>query len=190
MIRLLGVTCGGDDLVDRIEAALRAGVDAVIVREAQPPAGLSKLTPYGARVLMHARMTDADAVAGSLGFGLHLPGHADVRAARRHWAGRLSRSTHSAAEASRALDDGADLVLLSPVRRSASKPDDTRAPLGFDVFAPLRGRPVLALGGMRPEDLAVARRAGAAGIAAMGGLFGPEAALPAYCAAKTNSESS
>lgn len=61
---------------------------------------------------------------------------------------------------------GADLVTLSPVMPTASHPD--ASPMGWDDFervvrrAPL---PVMALGGMRPDDWARARSIGAFGVA-------------------------
>jgi thiamine-phosphate pyrophosphorylase len=121
-------------------------------------------------------MPGAREMAMKLGLGLHLrgsddPAREDVRTARARHPFLLGASTHSAEEARAALRAGADYVLLSPIWPSPSKPDDARMPLGAEVFDALRGLPVLALGGLTPDRLALARSNGAWGGAAMGALF-------------------
>ncbi len=128
------------------------------------------------RIVLHDRMPGAREMAVTLGLGLHLrgsddPARADVRTARARHPFLLGASTHSPEEARAALRAGADYVLLSPIWPSPSKPDDARTPLGAEVFDALRGLPVLALGGLTPERLSLARSNGAWGGAAMGALF-------------------
>jgi len=75
-------------------------------------------------------------------------------------------SCHDLEEIRIAESLGADLVTLSPVAGTASHPGAD--PLGWDDFERVVGYaplPVLALGGMRPEDWARARAAGAFGVA-------------------------
>ncbi len=192
-LRLLGITCGGEALTERVEVAIAAGLD-VLVREpsltddlrrwlttfAHRGAGVSH--PRNApgavigRIVLHDRMPGAREIAVTLGLGLHLrgsddPARADVRTARARHPFLLGASTHSPEEARAALRAGADYVLLSPIWPSPSKPDDARPPLGAEVFDALRGLPVLALGGLTPERLSLARSNGAWGGAAMGALF-------------------
>jgi 8-oxo-dGTP diphosphatase len=84
----------------------------------------------------------------------------------------LGASCHNPRELGAAAAVDADFVLLSPVLATASHPE--RAPLGWTQFAELAadaGIPVYALGGLRPEDLARARRHFARGIAMISGLW-------------------
>ncbi len=107
--------------------------------------------------------------------GLHLPSRFDdVGGVRRAFPGTiLGVSCHGGAELEAAERAGADYALLSPffapTSKGASSP--VLGPEGFRVA--LRGRtvPVLALGGLTPERLALAAGAGAAGAAVLGGLF-------------------
>lgn len=84
----------------------------------------------------------------------------------------VGASCHDAAELLQAELLGLDYALLSPVQTTASHPD-TR-PLGWDRFADLVDAvtlPVYALGGLAPQDLDVAFRHGAQGIASIQGLW-------------------
>ena len=61
---------------------------------------------------------------------------------------------------------GVDLVTLSPVLQTVSHPD--ASPMGWDDFERVVSRsplPVMALGGMRPDDWGRARSIGAFGVA-------------------------
>jgi thiamine-phosphate pyrophosphorylase len=84
----------------------------------------------------------------------------------------IGLSAHSVADVTGAKTAGADYVTLSPIHRSASKPDYGPA-LGVTAIERTAqiGIPVLALGGMTAENAAAARAAGAAGIAVMGGIM-------------------
>jgi 8-oxo-dGTP diphosphatase len=75
-------------------------------------------------------------------------------------------SCHNSQELAQAEALGLDYVLLSPVQATRSHPD--AEPLGWDNFTDLiedYALPVYALGGMRTDDLHVARSQGAHGIA-------------------------
>lgn len=143
----------------------------------------------GATIMVSADL-QAARVAGAA--GVHLPAGADPVAARRELgAGALiGCSAHSLIEAARAEDGGADYVTLSPIFESASKPGYGPA-LGLDGLRAAAAElhlPVLALGGIGPDDVAGCRRVGAAGVAVMGGVMraeDPGAALHGYLAAMT-----
>jgi len=84
----------------------------------------------------------------------------------------VGASVHSAAELD--LARGADFVVLSPVSYTASHPD--AVPLGWQAFADLVQQavmPVYALGGMKSDDVGLARLHGGQGIAAISGLWQP-----------------
>ena len=84
----------------------------------------------------------------------------------------LSVACHSVAELEIAQRLEADLVLLSPVRGTATHPD--AVPLGWSRFAAMAtGQPfaVYALGGMTPADVSAARQHGARAYAAIRAFF-------------------
>jgi thiamine-phosphate pyrophosphorylase len=123
---------------------------------------------YGATVTVH---DDIDAMVGAEAGGVHLPGGASPTAARARFPGALiGASAHSAAEASALLSAGADYVTVSPVFPTASKPGYGPA-IGLDglagVIAQVSG-PVVALGGITPDNAALCLSAGAHGVAVMG----------------------
>ncbi|WP_232631628.1 thiamine phosphate synthase, partial [Methylobacterium sp. Leaf118] len=87
-------------------------------------------------------------------------------------AGLIGVSAHGPAEAAVAAAAGADYATLSPIFPSASKPGYGPA-LGLGALEAIRGLPipVFALGGVGQAQAAACLRAGAAGIAVMGGLM-------------------
>lgn len=139
------------------------------------------------------RRFDVALVAGA--DGVHLPADglpvSRVRAGT-HRGFRIGVSTHSAAEAARAIDEGADLIVLGPVFETPSK----RAfgpPLGVEVFAGLprlesHGADVFAIGGIddsRIPELApfADRVSGVAGIRIIQNAPDPRAVLERIAAA-------
>lgn len=144
----------------------------MIVREDQLPDELLDLSPEQLRaVSLHLRLPASDALAASLGMGLHLPGRADPTPWRTRFPGRLSWSAHSSGEARAALAAGIDDVLLAPIFPPGSKPADTRPPLGLAALGAAPG--VVALGGIGVHNAAACVAAGAAGVAVLGALFDP-----------------
>jgi thiamine-phosphate diphosphorylase len=151
-------------LLAQIEAALAGGVDAVLVREPQMDAArllafaarLRRLTAeYGARLWVHTQADIAVAV-GADGVHVRAAGIGELPGMRRWLAGQpmsLSVSCHTAAELAAAAAAGADTAFLSPVFPTASHPG---APaLGTERFRELAAAaalPVLALGGITPEN--------------------------------------
>lgn len=116
--------------------------------------------------------------------GLQLP---RKRPPRSRWRPRLLAgqrvgiSVHDAAEIARAEADAADFVLLSPL---GDVPDKGRA-LGPERFAQLARAasvPVVALGGIGPENAAQARHAGACAVAAIRSVLGADDPI---CAARS-----
>ncbi|HSK39517.1 MAG TPA: thiamine phosphate synthase [Arenibaculum sp.] len=128
--------------------------------------------PAGALVTLHG--DPALAVAAGLR-GVHLPAGGDPAAARRLLgpAALIGCSVHSPAEAGTAAAAGADYVILGPVFPTASKPGYGPA-LGLEGLAAVARRlpvPVVAIGGIGPDDVRPCIGAGAAGIAVMGPLM-------------------
>ncbi len=127
---------------------------------------------YGAKVLLNAtpkmltKLPDAD--------GLQLASTAIMNLSERPISEKklLSISTHSDAEIAKALSLNADMLLLSPVKKTSSHPDLDG--IGWDKFEQLVQKipvPVYALGGMKVEDINAAIQHGGQGIAAISSFW-------------------
>jgi thiamine-phosphate pyrophosphorylase len=123
---------------------------------------------FGATVMAHE---DVEGVAAAGAAGVHLPSGGDPHAARAQLPGALiGASAHSTQEAASLLRSGADYVTVSPVFLTTSKPGYGPA-LGIAGLAATIAEaagPVVALGGITPDNAALCRAAGASGIAVMG----------------------
>ena len=136
---------------------------------------LGELVPlgrrFGAVVTAHE---DIEAVAAIGADGVHVPGGGNPDAVRARLPGALiGASAHSADEAAALLRAGADYVTVSPVFMTASKPGHGPA-LGLEGLASIAARspgPVVALGGITPENAAQCVAAGARGVAVMGEIM-------------------
>ena len=136
---------------------------------------LGELVPlgrrFGAVVTAHE---DIEAVAAIGADGVHVPGGGSPDAVRARLPGALiGASAHSADEAVALLRAGADYVTVSPVFMTASKPGYGPA-LGLEALASIAARapgPVVALGGITPENAAQCVAAGARGVAVMGEIM-------------------
>ncbi len=149
-------------LLEKTEAALAGGVDAVLLRERQLDAArmlalaakLRALTAdAGAQLLIHTQADIAQAVGAD---GVHVSRY-DIGTIPqiRCWLEAqgsgmgCSASCHDATELAQAADVGADFALLSPVFATSSHPE--AATLGVSKFqrlAAAAGIPVMALGGI------------------------------------------
>lgn len=179
---------GVDALVERVSAAVRAGVDLIQVREAAVDDRILAAVVNGcvravrgtrARVVVNDRL-DVAIACGAQGVHLKSDSYPAARARALAPAGFLiGRSVHSAAEAIRA--DGADYVVFGAVFPTSSKPGQTPAGLAaLEETVRATTRPVLAVGGVTVETAGPVARTGAAGVAAIG-MFADHAvsALPA-----------
>lgn len=169
----------GPALADLAAAAVRAGLPWVCLRarrSATPERlrlgrALGERCP-GAFLSVHG---DPGACAALGAPGLHLPSRPPGLAAlRRELPGvLLGVSCHTRGDLEEAAAAGADYALLSPLFAPVSKPagGPVLGPAGFREAVGGLCLPVLALGGVTPERLAVAAAAGAAGAAVLGSLF-------------------
>ena len=167
-------------LTDIAEAAFRGGCRWFSLREKDLPASerralLAELVELGrtfrAVVMAH---DDIGAVEATGADGVHLPGGGDPAAARRRLPrGLIGVSAHSADEAIAELRAGADYVTLSPIFLTDSKPGYGPA-LGLDALAAaaaIAPGPIVALGGITPNNAASCLAAGARGVAVMGEIM-------------------
>lgn len=169
---------GAAGFLAALERRLARGLRLVQVRE--KAMDRDHLADLARRVLDLARPRDAlvlingdEQLAREVGaHGVHLPARQLVESRARpdfQWVGA---SVHDALELARAQALGADFAVLGPVRHTATHP--SAAPLGWDGFERVaRGSaiPVFALGGLRIEDLDVARTHGAHGVAMIRGAW-------------------
>ena len=190
MSRLLLVTDGsqlppGRDLVDTVAGCVQVGLREVVLRELDRPdverAALAQaLAATGATVIAAHRPLPGAA-------GLHLPsGTAGPAGAGR--CTPLGRSCHTVEEVHAAAADGVDYVTLGPYAATPSKPGYLPSLTRDDWTAAATGSPVpvLALGGISPDNAAEAVAAGVHGVAVMGAVMGaddPAAVVRALLAA-------
>jgi thiamine-phosphate pyrophosphorylase len=185
---------GGSALVDACRAAERGGVTSVQLRlKAVPARALAEL----ARALMAALrvpvlLDDRPDVALAVGAaGAHLGADDLPLALARRIAPAgfiLGGSVGSEAEAAQSAE--ADYWGIGPWRATATKADAGEA-LGEEGFRRLvalaGGRPCVAIGAVRPDDVPRVRAAGGAGVAVVSGILGAddvESAARAYRAAE------
>lgn len=174
-------TCGRS-LREVVHAALRAGVRAVQLREKDLPtrpllALARELTDlaraYGARVLVNDRV-DVCLAAGSA--GVHLPAAGLAASTARGLVGAdrlIGVSAHSADEAARAEEDGADFIVLGPIFETASK-RVFGLPIGLSELERARMRcrvPLFGIGGITKDRVRDVLKAGARGVAVIGSVM-------------------
>lgn len=124
---------------------------------------------YGAELLINADLE----LAAELGVGVHLRAAQLAEfTARPALPGCVAASCHDAGELRRAQALGLDFVVLGPVLPTASHPG--LPGMGWQRFAQLReavSLPIYAIGGLGPDDIAIARAHGAQGVAGIGKLW-------------------
>lgn len=167
----------------QMRAALAAGASMVQVREPdmlpEQRAALCKhvgevFRASGCAPLIVVNQAASEALPDDAQ-GLHLSGARLMSLAQRPghvpW---LGASCHSREELEQAARIGVDYALLGPVKPTRSHPGQLG--MGWKAFRELVRElpfPVLALGGVGPADMDIARRHGAHGIAAIRGAWSP-----------------
>ncbi|HEX9893051.1 MAG TPA: thiamine phosphate synthase [Gemmatimonadales bacterium] len=181
-IRLMLVTddalLAGRDLVDVCRAAVRGGVTSVELRLKRLPAAelaeaaRSLIAALEIPVVINDRADVALAVGAA---GVHLgPEDIPVQLVRRiaPVGFLIGASVGVAGETANGL--GADYWGVGPWRDTSTKSDAGVAlgPDGFRRFVRLaEGKPCIAIGGVRPADVATVREAGGAGVAVVSGIL-------------------
>ena len=185
LVRLMLVTddqqVRGRDLIALVRAAERGGVTSVQLR--MKAAGgrelaqlVRALTPELTIPLIVNDRPDVAIAAGAA--GVHVgPGDLPVRLARKIAPAGfiIGASVGSRPEAEAARD--ADYWGIGPWRLTATKPDAGGA-LGADGFSGIlalaAGKPAIAIGGVRPEDVGAVLRLGGSGVAVVSGILGAD----------------
>ena len=161
-------------LVRQAEALSRAGVNFMQVREKD--LGTSELTTLVQAIIAAARAAgamqvlvngDIAAAVAAGADGVHLP--ASMASASVPAEMLVSVSCHSTDEVHAAAARGADLILFGPIFGKQVRGEVVTSPIGLDVLhaaVSVAGAvPVIALGGVTPENQQACIDAGAAGVA-------------------------
>jgi thiamine-phosphate pyrophosphorylase len=183
----------GRDVVQLARAAVRGGVTSVELRLKHAGAREQVALARGliAAVAVPVLVNDRPDVALAAGAaGVHLgPDDLPIAMVRRIVPRGFMIGASVGSEAEAANAGTADYWGIGPWRATGTK-GDAGAALGADGFARLvrlaGGRPCLAIGGVRPEDLPAVRAAGGSGVAVASGILGAEdveGAARAYSAA-------
>jgi thiamine-phosphate diphosphorylase len=137
---------------------------------------MSLARPPEASVFVSGR-PDIAAALGAHGTQLRHDDLSPADARRLLPRGWIGRSVHSKEEATVAVAEGADFLVVGNIYQTESHPG--RPPAGLDLVrqAVALGRPVIAIGGITPERAGEAKAAGAYGVAAIQALW--KAADPA-----------
>lgn len=193
LMLLADVAPGGSLPVDTVAAALRGGVTALQLRAKGASAAavlgwardlLPRCRAAGVPLLVNDR-PDLALAAGA--DGAHVGPHDLPPGDARRVLGPepiLGVSARDPERVATAEGAGADYLGVGALRATRTKPEAT--PLGLSGIEALVNRtplPVVAVGGVLPEDAAALRRLGAAGMAVLGGILDaddPEAAARAY----------
>ncbi len=166
------------DLTDRVQATVDGGVNMVQLRGLRPCLSTSEAArairsiSRGSAILIVNLDVGLALQCGAE--GVHLPVRAlGVGLVRRRLKnGLVGRSVHSVEQARFAESDGADYVIAGTIFKSSSHPDVEPQGLGFleQVCTAIR-IPVVAIGGVTPENATECILAGAVGVAVMSPLM-------------------
>ncbi len=172
---------GGRDVVGLALAAERGGATSVQLRlkrsspREQAELARALVRALGVPVVVNDR-PDLALAAGAA--GVHLgPEDLPVALARRVAPPGFIIGASVGSEAEAAAAEAADYWGIGPWRTTGTKPDAGPA-LGAQGFRRLRrlarGKPCIAIGGVRPEDVGAVLAAGGAGVAAVSGILGEQ----------------
>jgi thiamine-phosphate pyrophosphorylase len=169
MIRYYVTDRSQGDVLTYARRAIAAGVDMIQIREKDLPARqllelVCQVRDLAAgtstRILVNDRLDIALAAGVD---GVHLPANGLPPAKVRPFVKVLGVSTHTLQEALQAEQARSDFIVFGPIFDTPGK-----LPVGLDVLREVASRvkiPVLAIGGITPENTQEVLTAGAAGIA-------------------------
>jgi thiamine-phosphate diphosphorylase len=162
-------------------AAIAAAGAAVALHARDRGCTGAELTAAALRMVALARPPEAavfvsgrpDIAAAAGAHGVQL-GSSDLTPAdaRRVLPGRwIGRSVHSIEEASAAVNEGADFLVVGSIYPTTSHPERQASGPRLVSGAASFGRPVIAIGGVTPERVREVKAAGAYGVAAIRALW-------------------
>jgi thiamine-phosphate pyrophosphorylase len=167
---------GGEDaLLRAVDAAIDGGVNAVQLREKDMPAAellslacrLREITAGRALLLVNGPLEVALEAGAD---GVHLP--EDAQPPPSPWTFTWGRSVHSVEGALEAMGEAARHIIVGPIYETPSHPD--AAALGLSIIrelAPITRAPLIAIGGITPQNAIDVMQAGAHGIAVISAIL-------------------
>ncbi len=175
--------CADKTLDEVVSQAIEGGANVIQMREKDLPAAelfalgvrLRAVTKNRALILINDRVDVAQACGAD---GAQLPENGLPTSVARWVMGRhavLGRSVHDVEAAKQAEADGADVVVVGPVFETGSKPN--AKPCGTETLREIAEAvplPVIAIGGIKPENAGDVIRAGAAGVAVISAICAAE----------------
>lgn len=169
------------NFVARAGEVLAAGGDRIALHLRAPAATGRAMHDLAARLVEMASAAGAlllvndrvDVAIAAGAHGVQLGRRSlSVEDARRLVGDRLiGASIHDADEARAAIGGGADFLLAGAIYPTATHPGEAAAGVGWIETVAALGRPIIAIGGVMPERVGEVRRAGAAGVAAIRGIW-------------------
>jgi thiamine-phosphate pyrophosphorylase len=171
--------CGDKLLEDVVSQAIDGGVHVVQLREKDLPSGelfalamrMREVTKNRSLLLINDRLDVAQACGAD---GAEMPESGLPTPVARWVLGKhsiIGKSVHSVEAAQQAERDDADMVLIGPVFATPSKPKTAAAGLKLiKEVSESVSIPVLAVGGIRPENAAEVIKAGASGVAVISAI--------------------
>jgi thiamine-phosphate pyrophosphorylase len=171
------------DVVAAVTDAVAGGATMVMLREpgmasgtlAQLATRVRAITRGKALLVIHDRVDVAQAVEAD---GVQLAEDGLPTRAARGLMGKytvLGRSSDDHATALQATAEGAEWVLVGPIYKSATQPDEK--PTGPKLISDIveeSSIPVFAIGGITVDNISEVVKAGAAGIAVLSGISGAD----------------
>ncbi|MGQ9572683.1 MAG: thiamine phosphate synthase [Dehalococcoidia bacterium] len=172
--------CQGLSLEEAVAQGVAGGVNVVQLREKDLTAAqlvpladrLRTITQDKALLIVNGHLDVALLCAAD---GIHLPERGPSVAATRRLAGDgfiIGRSVHSAEEAVKAQEEGADYVQVGAIFPTRSHPD--QRPAGLALLQTVAARvtiPIVAVGGITAENVGDVMRAGASGVAVISAIL-------------------
>ncbi len=170
-----------DDGLRILKNTLESGIKLVQLRAKKMPEqafikfaipAIELVHEYGAKVLLNAMPEILNKLPNADGLQLSSTVIQDLSERPISEDKLLSVSTHNEVEITKALDLKADVILLSPVKKTSSHPDLDG--IGWQKFEQLVKNvpvPVYALGGMQTEDIRDAKKHGGQGVAAISSFW-------------------
>lgn len=169
------------NFVARAGEVLAAGGDRIALHLRAPAATGRAMHDLAARLVEMASAAGAlllvndrvDVAIAAGAHGVQLGRRSlSVEDARRLVGDRLiGASAHDLDEAWAAIGGGADFLLAGAIYPTATHPGGAAAGVGWIETVAALGRPIIAIGGVTPERVGEVRRAGAAGVAAIRGIW-------------------
>ena len=164
---------GSPARLDVVARNLAAGVEWIQIRDKDlsaralfelVTAAMKLPNPHGSKIIVNTR---ADVAIAAGAAGVHLPSGSPAARFWRQPGFMIGVSCHNLEELRRAEAEGADYAVFGPVFTPLSKSSvlEPRGVEGLTQAAAAVRIPVLALGGVTPENTAACIAAGAAGIA-------------------------